>query len=880
MSRIFLAVCSVLSVGLAARAEVDYEADIKPIFAEKCGSCHGVLQQEAGLRLDAGSLIRGEGVHEGVLDLENPMASKLIQRVTSGDTDLRMPPTGDGTPLSDRHVDLLVDWIRAGATSPEDEIIVQSPSQHWAYQRPVRPTLPEEDSVWRSNPIDALMYVKWREVGLTPAPLATRDALLRRLHFDVIGLPPNLDQQATFLHEDSVDAWPNRVDQLLDDPGYGEKWGRHWMDIWRYSDWDGYKNELRGSQRHIWHWRDWIVESLNSDKGYDEMVREMVAGDEIEPENLDVLRATGFLVRNFHKSNRDIWLDATTEHTAKAFLGMTIACARCHDHKYDPISQQEYYAFRAIFEPHRVRTQRLPGQPDTVKMGLPHAFDSDLDAETYLYVRGNEKTPDKDHPIHPAAPRIVDVPFKFDSIKLGKLASNPFLREYIETEEIENAKLKLEAARKRLLAGDDDKAKASIARQQVKVCATRLSSLQLRWNATKSKVSKKSDAPELAISAANAERSWKYQQSLLDVLNNREAVATAKASKEAGEAKRKSAIDAAEKKLAMSETALVNAAIKTTAVDGEFTPVGNSYPSTSSGRRTALADWITAPKNPLTARVAINHIWTRYFGEPLVETVDDFGLRAHPPPNQDVLDWLAVELIENDWSMKHIHRLILNSRTYRLASSGKGLSTSGLDRNRVVDADNLYLWRANVRRLNAEQVRDSLLAVGGTLDRTMGGPDIDSKAGERVLRRSLYFRHAYEKQMPMLVLFDAANPTDCYRRSESIVPQQALALANSTLALDQAREASRRINENASDDRSFVQIAYRWVLGREATLDEQTACEQFLHKQSELLANANALSLAAGTSATTVAAHKAPRKRARENLVHVLINHNDFVTVR
>lgn len=890
MSRTILAVLAIVLVGSNLRADVDYESDIKPLFQEKCGACHGVLKQEGGLRLDAGSLIRGDESPNGLLDFDQPADSELIRRVATSDLDERMPPEGEGTPLSAQQIEMLTQWIQLGAPSPPDEEIIESPSEHWAYQTPTRPELATDiPEPWSSNPIDVLMFDQWRQSQLAPVPPADPSMALRRLHLDVTGLSPTREDQAEFAADPSTDAWRQRIDRLLDDPAYGEKWGRHWMDVWRYSDWDGYKNQLRGSQRHIWHWRDWIIESLNVDKGYDRMIHEMLAGDEIAPEDLDTLRATGFLVRNFHTSNRDIWLDATVEHTAKAFLGMTIACARCHDHKYDPISQQEYYAFRAIFQPHRVRTERLPGEPDTLKLGLPRAYDADLKAPTYLYVQGNEKNPDKDHPIAPALPEIVEVPFEIQPVELSDLASNPFLREHIETEEIAAAEKKLQSAQKSL--GEAKDKNDGIVRQQVTVAEANLQSIQHRWAATKAKfvetktdedgsTNKQTDVADLAIQAANSERTLRFQQALLDVLKQRNAVTTAKESKETDEAKKKAAINPATKKLAEVEKKLVDASVELVANDAKFTPVGKSYPSTSSGRRTALAHWITDPENPLTARVAVNHIWTRYFGQPLVPSVDDFGLRAPQPVHHKLLDWLAVELIENGWSMKHIHRLILQSRTYQLASSATVESEGTFAKNAEMDPDNLFFWRANVRRLEAELVRDNLLVVAGTLDQSMGGPDIDFKQGETTPRRSVYFRHAYEKQMPMLVVFDAANPTDCYRRSESIVPQQALALANSPLAIDQSRTTAARLSAEASDDPSFVTEAYAAILGREPSDSERSACESFLTHQATLLADSEKLSPSPGAAKTTVPPATDANLRARENLVHVLFNHNDFVTVR
>lgn len=884
MSRIVLVVATLLCFTSTLWADVDYEADIKPIFLEKCAACHGVLQQEAGLRLDAGSLIRGDDEPNGILDLEHPAASLLIDRVTATDIDERMPPAEQGTPLTDQQVQQLLQWIEFGAPSPADEVIMDSPSQHWAYQSPVNADLPADvPASWATNPIDSLMFDQWRQTGLVAIESAEPATFLRRLYFDLTGLPPTREDQNSFVADPSDEVLRETVERLLDDPGYGENWARYWMDVWRYSDWDGYKDEVRGSQPHIWHWRDWIVESLNADKGYDTMTREMLAGDELAPEDLDVLRATGFLVRNFHKSNRDIWLDATVEHTAKAFLGMTIACARCHDHKYDPISQKEYYAFRAMFEPHQVRTERLPGQSDTGKQGLPRAYDADLNIATYLYVSGNEKSPDTDHPLTPAVPQIIQAPFSLHAVELPNLASHPFLRDYVEAEDLAEARQILSTARQQLAsinAQDNVPQASAVAYQEVSVADVTLDALQRRWTASKARVSGNAAAADLAIAAAGAERQQHFQTALLELLKGRETVANATDSKESDEQKKQAALAAAKTKLAQAERKLIDTSVSLVATDGKFTPVGQSYPATSSGRRTALADWITHRDNPLTARVAINHIWLHYFGEPLVQSVDDFGLRAARPIQQKLLDWLAVDLMENNWSMKHIHRLILTSRVYALASSPTSSSDHAFAINTAIDPDNLHFWRANVRRLSSEQIRDSLLAIGGNLDRTMGGADIDFRDGETTLRRSLYFRHAYEKQMKMLIVFDAANPTDCYRRSESIIPQQALALANSTLGIDQARRTATLLSSSAIDDSEFINVAFSSVLGRPATASEIATCASFLGHQATLVSDPDELSTAAGTDKTTVPPASDPNGRARENLIHVLINHNDFVTLR
>ena len=226
------------------------------------------------------------------------------------------------------------------------------------------------------------------------------------MYLDLIGIPPTPDELHAFLKDTSPDAYEKVVDRLLASPMYGERWGRHWMDVWRYSDPFGNGEEYRYSQRHVWRWRDWIIESLNADKGYDRMILEMLAGDEVAPGDRDTLRATGYLARNWYKFNRTAWIQDTVEYTAAGFLGITLRCARCHDHKYDPISQADYYRFRAVFEPHDVRIDPVPGQPDVNKDGVARAFDKTPDAPTYLFVRGDERTPDKSRPLTPGVPGV------------------------------------------------------------------------------------------------------------------------------------------------------------------------------------------------------------------------------------------------------------------------------------------------------------------------------------------------------------------------------------------------------------------------------------------------------------------------------------------
>jgi hypothetical protein len=916
MNKFTIACLLFLGCPFQLASAVDYVRDIKPLLSEKCAACHGALRQEAGLRLDHGELLRRGGDSGAIIDVQQVELSVLIERVTTADVSQRMPPEGEGGPLNDEQLSLLRSWVAQGAPSPTDEAIPAPPEEHWAWQSPVAVPLPQvADGDWAQHPLDRFIAARHAALGLGPVELAEPRARLRRLYFDVVGLPPTPAEQAQFLKDPSPAAWNEIVDRLLADPAHGQRWARHWMDVWRYSDWDGYKQELRSSQRHIWRWRDWIVESLHSDKGYDRMLVEMLAGDEIAPADPDVLRATGFLARSYHKSNRDIWLDATVEHTAKAFMGLTISCARCHDHKYDPISQREYYSFRAIFEPHNVRTERLPGQPDIIKDGLARVFDAAPDAPTYVYLAGNEKMPDREHPVAAGVPGIVPVAFEVAPVALPPQAVFPSLADFIQQEDLAAAEKRVAVARQGGEKLDEaaSLADTQVADQKIVVAEAELGSWQARCAADTARFTAEPTSPDslaqLCSEAVKAEHRAKLEAARLTLYQAEQAFAqallavkspakpaAAPGSKPAS-ADTPSTVEESRKQLLAAQQGLA-AAQEPPAADAQYTSIGTAYPSTSTGRRSALARWLVDPRNPLTARVAVNHVWLHYFGQPLVDNTFDFGLRSPAPDHQALLDWLAVELMEHNWSLRHVQRLIVTSRVYQLSSRADERQAS-VEQNLRVDPDNRAYWRGSVRRLDAEVIRDSLLAIGGNLDRSLGGPEIDYQLGETTPRRSLYLRHAYEKQMTMLVLFDAAGPQECYRRSESIIPQQALALSNSPLSFDQSRRLAQQLWLQVSEDQAaaapesladvalmearraaFIQAAFETLLCRTCTPLELRACQTFLTSQTELLRDPSRLEKLPGEQAGQTQAATDPLLRAQENLIHALLNHNDFVTIR
>lgn len=1108
-----LIVVLLLAASASAADTVDYLREVKPIFERRCYACHAALKQKSGLRLDTARAALKGSDGGAVIEPGKPDDSRLIELVTSAGDD-RMPPKDQGTPLSAEEIDLVRRWIAQGATSPAEEKPQADPREHWSYRPARRPLLPTVENPARAkNPIDLFVAAEYQKHGLVPRPEALREVWLRRVFLDLVGLPPTREELHAFLKDDSSDAHERVVDGLLARPEYGQRWGRHWMDVWRYSDWYGSRaiNEIRYSQRHIWRWRDWIVDSLNGDKPYDRMVVEMLAGDEVAPNDPEALRATGFIGRNWYKFDRNVWMFDVVEHTSQAFLGLTLRCARCHDHKYDPISQEDYYRFRAFFEPHDVRTDSLAVDAATekdatlgmvLKDGLARVFDKQLDVPTYLFQRGDNRYPDEKRPLkagvpaslgndqldiqavslpaeafYPAlkpfmidsllaqgaagvqkaqqeietarqtaaaaqrkvdelaarialgekagsadpAPAFVDdfskarpevwktvsgqwvyengrlvqktvqnfativsaanhpkdfkARWKYRSLPEGNLRSIGFSFDYIDqgnsqdiythvndasqgiqafhrlggqqvyppagivkttslkvgevaTVEIVVRGLQLtiwlngeeqlnyvlpvprregkfalwahlgavefqELEIHELVATLDDlKREQQVAADSIKLSELKqttveaeLQSIKARIAAEKAKYSGAAEAEvkNTALTASRAERAVAAAKAAETVLQAEQQLARVLAAAKTGaaEAATPPVVVDAEKKLGEARQAHMTALAAVENPDGKYAALGEQFPATSTGRRTALARWIASPQNPRTARVAVNHIWLRHFGQGLVPTVENFGLNGQPPTHPELLDWLAVELVENGWRMKPLHKLIVLSATYRMASSDGAVDSP----NRRIDRDNRYLWRMNSRRLEAEAVRDCVLATAGVLDTKLGGPEIPESEGQTLLRRSLYFRLTPNEKMKFLELFDVADPNACYRRRESVVPQQALALMNSALALDAGRALAEKLTKEVGDQNdepinaAFIAAAFEQALSRSPTADEKKACLTFLQENAKLVQSPALTAFPAGGQAKRAPASQ-PHLRARENLVHVLFSHNDFVTVR
>jgi hypothetical protein len=735
------------------------------------------------------------------------------------------------------------------------------------------------------NPIDAFVAAEHKARGLKPRPEATKEILLRRVYLDLIGLSPTPEELAAFENDTSRDAYENVVDRLLANPRYGERWGRHWMDVWRYSDWAGWSggNQIRDSKPHIWRWRDWIVESLNADKPYSQMLVEMIAADELAPIETNTLRATGFLVRNYKMLSREQWLEDTVKHTSQAFLGVTMGCAKCHDHMYDPISQAEYYQLRAVFEPHWVRTDRMPGNTNLMELGLARVFDTDTNPPTYFFHRGDERKPDTNRLMQPDVPRAFGGTLEVKPVSLPWIAGHPDKAEFVRRDTIDASSKSVEAAKTawEIARTNNNPVKARTDELKFNVALTRHEALleeigverkedrygkeSVEWRSgatnlvarqrriavaeaqlklaeaqtAESDAQKKTDeALEKLAAATNAVQQVSAKEK--EAISKKQEAAD-KAAKSLADAKKK--VGEAEKALADAEKKLASPpdkAFKRRSTD--------DYPTNSTGRRLAFARWLVNTNNPLTARVAVNHIWLRHFGQGIVPTPQDFGRNGKPPSHPQLLDWLASEFMANGWDMKAMHKLLVTSRTYRMASTPDAA-------NAKIDPDNVYLWRMNSRRMEAEVVRDNLLHIAGELDATMGGPDIDHMQGLKSKRRSIYLRQAAEKEVEFLKIFDGPAVTECYVRRPTVVPQQALAMANSELTANMSKSLAKKLSAKSASDDQFARAAFEQILSRHPKAEELKVCREFLAKN-------------------------AAAERARENLVTVLFNHNDFVTIR
>jgi Protein of unknown function (DUF1549)/Protein of unknown function (DUF1553) len=713
--------------------------------------------------------------------------------------------------------------VSAGLTVIAASARANEPSPH--FLPPHRPAAPNvQNKSWCVNPIDAFILARLEAAGLTPSPRADKLRLLRRVTFDLTGLPPTLEEQGAFLKDESPDAYSKVVERLLASPHYGERWAEHWLDLVRYAETDGFKaDDLRPE---AYRYRDYVIRSFNADLPYDRFVRQQIAGDELEPDNADALIATGFNrlwpdeynAANLEQRRQEI-LDDLTDTAGLAFLGMTFGCARCHDHKFDPIPQADYYRLQAFFAPIRQRDDApaLDGgacKDYQVRLAAWEAATKDIRAEMDALVADKQE-------------------------EARKHALTKF------REEIQQAERTSENKRtpyQRLIA--------LMAEQQMDRAA--------KDAAAKLPDEKKKHYHELeqklaAVEPRRPERP-PLTMSVCDV--GREAPPTFRL--QGGDWRRP------------KEEVSAGFPIFLGGSDAKPTPPAASQ---TTGRRSALAAWLTRKDNPQTARVMVNRLWQHHFGVGIVGTPNDFGVMGEPATHPELLDWLAVEFMENGWSLKHVHRLMVLSAAY--------CQDSSFDRKDArcakawdVDRDDHLLWHMRRQRLEGEAVHDAMLAVTGEMNFRMFGVSARPKLPERISnyawkadakpedqnRRSIY---VFAKRNLRYPLFDAFDLPDmhnsCARRAVTTTAPQALLLLNGDFALERARRLGADLAKVfPSDDAALAARAYQTAWGRPAAADEVKLAVKFL-------------------AAQTAALHS--RETAVADFCHALLNANEFLYV-
>jgi hypothetical protein len=756
-----LIILPIVGSGLAAATNDEiYTTKIAPVLAGKCASCHSGSKPAGNLSLTGlpGLLAGGK---RGPAITPGTASSSLLVQYVKGTQSPRMPLGGELPTATIQELEQAINQMTPAAAKPVDSHV------QWLFTKPARSSVPVAKSA-AANPIDAFVLAKLEAKGISMAPPADKRSLLRRVYFDLIGLPPSVDETATFLEDNSPDAYERLVDRLLSDPRYGERWGRHWLDLARFAESDGFA--IDRERPSAWRYRDYVIRSFNSDKPYDLFVKEQIAGDELNDkrsgDRSDKLVALGFLRMatweadaNFKTQLRQDFLNEITGTTSSVFLGLTVGCARCHDHKYDPVPQRDFYRMLAFYGATRI---------DERPAGFTKQEDPSKQMKTLLRQYEDE------------AEAAADV---------LKQADDRFKKLYIERKQLK----------------PDDKSAGQYARAlKDKRDTTYTDAERSEYAAIRNRSLRLSDlAPRfraLAYSVSDVVPPHVSEIAPTYVLMGGELTAK-------GEA---------------VEPGFLSC------IAGNSNPAAIPFAGGSSGRRTALAEWIASAENPLTARVMVNRIWQHHFGEGIVRTPSDFGRNGDRPSHPELLDWLANEFVEKKWSIKAMHKLMLLSNTYRQSTTNPAAVQYAKD-----DPDNRLLWRMNWLRLESETIRDAMLAVAGDLRPSKGGPGVFLDVAPDVAEGFEFFKwfpsspeeqnvrtvYTFQRRsvvMPMMEVFDVANMAEsCARRNTTTVPPQAFSLMNSDFSYRMAKAFAARVSSAAGPDKDKqVDRAFRLALAR------------------------------------------------------------------
>ena len=813
-----------------------FESEIRPLLIAKCQRCHGPKKQEAGLRLDSRAAMLKGGESGPAIVPGKPDLSLLIEAVRY--ESLEMPPDA---PLDASSIGKLTEWIQRGAAWPDlaqhplrkstGAVFSESERKYWSLQQITRPSIPQpNESPWCRNPIDSFILQELEVRSLTPAPTADRVTLIRRATMDALGLPPTWAEIQSFVQDPAQDdaAFRQLIERLLSSAHFGERAAQHWLDLVRFSESDGYNSDHFRPQ--AWRYRDYVVDAFNHDKPYDRFVKEQLAGDELAPDDPSVRVATGFLRLGVYEYNQrdarfhwSLIMDEMTNVVGETFLGLSFRCARCHDHKFDPVLQSDYYRLQAFFAPML--------WDDSV----PHADQKHRQRFDQKMTKWREETKQAqtqlaliEDPIMASLAKQVVVQFPDD---IREMFAKPHSQQtsleqqlcYLVDRQIEFKQLELP----KKIKGETKK----------------------RWDALKKQLIERPKPLPKMFTVRDA------QGVLASTM-----------------------IPGTEVEVAPGFLTILDPKpVEPTAANGDTT-----------GRRTALAKWLTHPTNPLTARVIVNRIWQSYFGVGLVATSSEFGKMGTPPSHPQLLDWLANYLQQspNPWQLKKIHRMILTSATYRQSAFHPRAQ-----QQQGVDPKNQFRWGTEIRRLDAEQIRDALLVASGELDAKVGGISVEDDRP----RRSIYVRRIRNKPSEMLKAFDAPSGyVSTSNRDRTTTPLQILLLLNSPESVARARAiADRILKEGASTELAQVTKAYQLIFGREPDDRMQQQAVGFLKKQRESLLTVVsakepvkskeskvAKNVNDGDQSQTVKEPVKQRNPSLESLTdfcHVLINANAFL---
>lgn len=897
-ARILISILAATTVtvvrGADSLAGVDFfEAKIRPLLMDHCYDCHSAGRKiKGGLRLDLRAGWEKGGDNGPAIVAGKPDESLLIKAVRYTDEDLQMPPKKKK--LAPEQIALLEQWVQMGAPDPRTEeiktVVVPEKEKHWAFQPIQNPPAPRvENQRWVRNEIDDFVLDELEQHQLSPSPRADPRTLIRRVFNDVIGLPPTPDEVAKFEQDPSPDAYARLVDDLLDRPQFGERWARHWLDVARYADTKGYVFEEERKYAFAYTYRDYVVQAFNDDKPFDRFIIEQLAADQLNlGEDKRPLAAMGFLTlgRRFLNNQQDI-IDDRIDVTCRGLMGLTVTCARCHDHKFDPIPTADYYSLYGVFDSsHEPAEKPLLGiKPPQYEAYLEEhnkrvKEHDDFIAETNESIRRKLRETVGTYLLAAHDAGLLDDNDKRESLAKSRNLDNGVLHQWMkavdgwrkETNALFQPWIYVSSARTNegkefidrynafVLAHDSNspdapahplvwqalaKAGPTSLEELAKVYDQLFADIDTKWGkllkgAAHSKPTNLPDFQEEEL------RRFLYADNSPTRVNDdglRRMYDVPQGQKVRALQRKIEELDAVHPGAPPRAMALIDndqptephifkrgqAANPGDAVPRQFLGLiegKDRKPFIKGSGRLEMAEAIASTNNPLTARVLVNRVWAQYFGSPLVGTPSDFGMRSDSPTNPQLLDHLASRFMAGGWSLKKLHRYILLSAAYQQSSFDN-------PHNRTIDPGNRYYWRQNRKRLDFEAMRDTLLAVSGNLDPTMGGQAVDIDSDSPAPRRSIYGFIDRQNLPGMFRTFDLASPdTTSPGRFKTTVPQQALFLMNSPFIAQQSRELTRRLKPDATEfSAQTITNLYELVMQREPTREDMNLARNFLDRE-------------------------------------------------